>query len=136
MIYGQRQIEPGQSEGGMPPEETNFLIAIKKTLEDNQDNPVAYATFITMAEILANRETMDLEEFKGYFKTYTKMALSSNKKKVKNSPLYSRLIQATWPILTQKVKIIKVDEKASNYQLLPVELNSCVARFFTHFKGA
>ena len=116
MIYGQRQIEPGQSEGGMPPEETNFLIAIKKTLEDNQDNPVAYATFITMAEILANRETMDLEEFKGYFKTYTKMALSSNKKKVKTSPLYSRLIQATWPILTQKVKIIKVDEKASNYQ--------------------
>ena len=116
MIYGQRQIKPGQSEGGMPPEETNFLIAIKKTTDNNLDNPVAYATFISMAEVIVNRETMDLEEFKGYFKAYTKMALSSNKKKVKNSPLYSRLIQATWPILTQKVKAIKCDDRASKYQ--------------------
>ena len=103
LIYGFIMIEPNQSKGGIPPEETNFLIAIKKTGDDNQDNPVAYGTFISMAEVLANPEILDLEEFKGYLETYTKMALSSNEKKAKNSPLYARMIQATWPILTQKV---------------------------------
>ena len=103
LIYGAILIETNQSKGGIPPEETNFLIAIKKTVDDNQDNPIAYGTFISMAEVLANQEILDLEDFKGYIETYTKMALSSNEKKVKNSPLYARMVQATWPILTQKV---------------------------------
>ena len=82
LIYGFIMIEPNQSKGGIPPEETNFLIAIKKTVDDNQDNPIAYGTFISMAEVLANREILDLEDFKGYIETYTKMALSSNEKKI------------------------------------------------------
>ena len=114
MIYGRVEIKPGQSKGGIPSEETNFMIAIKKTTDNNLDNPIAYATFISMAEVIVNRETIYLEDFKGYIKTYTKMALRSNEKKVKNSPLYSRLIQATWPILTQKVKPKKSEEKAIN----------------------
>ena len=103
MLFGAINLEPNKSKGGIPSEETNFLIAIKKTEDDNQDNPVAYGTFINMVQVLANQEILDLEDFKGYIETYTKMALSTNEKKVKNSPLYSRMIQATWPILTQKV---------------------------------
>ena len=122
MIYGRVEIKPKQSKGGIPSEETNFMIAIKKTTDNNLDNPIAYATFISMAEVIVNRETIHLEDFKGYIETYTKMALSSNEKKVKNSPLYSRLIQATWPILTQKVIPMKSDKKAINYPWLPVKL--------------
>ena len=96
-------MEANKSQGGMPSEETNFLIAMKKTEDGNKDNPIAYGTFISMAEVLATKEILDLEDFKGNIETYTKMTLSSNEKKVKNSPLYARLIQATWPFLTQKV---------------------------------
>ena len=105
MIYGVLEITSNESKGGIPPEETNFDVALKKLIDNDNplDNPVAFATFISMSEALCNQETLNLDEFKGHSQTYTKMGLSLNERKIKNSPLYSRLVQATWPILTQKV---------------------------------
>ena len=107
MIYGMLRISSQESKGGIPPEETNFNVAIKKLVDNDnpQDNPVAFGTLITMSDAVSNLETMDLEEFKGNYETFTKMALGLNEKKIKNSPLYSRLIEASWPYLTQKVNI-------------------------------
>ena len=103
----------------MPSEENNFSFAVKKLLEDYK-KPIATRTILHSLKFLTSQFSTMPKDFEQYHDQLIQITKKINKQKVKNSFLYSKVIDSLWPILTSKVSL---------YWFLLKNLQQCVSIF-------
>ena len=102
LIYGRTTLHNGSADGVMPTEENNFLVAITKLMEDYNNTVATRAVLHSLSTFTSQFSTMpkDFEKFKD---SVIQISKKINEQKVKNSPLYSHIIDTLWPTFTSKV---------------------------------
>jgi hypothetical protein len=103
-MFEQATFVNGTADGVMPAEENNFLIAVKLLLKDPY-RPVATKTILHTLGLFTNSFSTMSNDFELQHDSLIQITEIINKKKIKNSPLYSKIVVSLWPILTSKVKL-------------------------------
>ena len=117
MLEGQADFVHDTADAIMPSEENNFSFAVKKLLEDFK-KPVATRTILHSLKSLTSQFSTMPKDFEQYHDQLIQITKKINKQKVKNSILYSKVIDSLWPILTSKVSIHCFPLKICNSTLI------------------
>ncbi len=104
-MFGYADLGNELADGVMPTEENNFLVAVKKLSED-YNNTEATKTILHSLGLFTNSFSMMPKSFESYYDSLIQIANNINEQKVKNSPLYSNIIEFLWPVLSRKVNFI------------------------------
>lgn len=101
LIFGHFSGTKDKGDKSIPPLTTNVIVAFK-TYSEKEDE-VALATIVHASGAVLTTETLTMEPFKEMFSHAKKIMMNVNSKKVKNSPVYSRMVEILWPVLANVV---------------------------------
>ena len=83
---------------GPPPLTTNYLVAIKQLAsgKGEDDGPISVGTLLHASNAVFSLDKTVWSDFEELTKTVFNLLKSLNDHKIKNSPVYSKLIEALW----------------------------------------
>ena len=108
LIYGFHSVNKNDGDVGPPPVTTNFVAAINKLTSGNSDtyDLVSLGTILHASSALLNLETLEKNQYEEFIIKFSQLFENLVMQKMKNSPLYSQIVQSLWisnPIMVLKI---------------------------------